>query len=106
LTANTSQGRFHYADSPTAASGQPCRIFIGGLWFGNGGAFALKELRHELAQQRQENQRLRERNLALGAEVLDLKLGLEAVEERARAELGMVRRGETFYQLVEPKANL
>jgi len=81
-------------------------VLQGPLWFGNGGVFALKELRHELAQQRQENQRLRERNLALGAEVLDLKLGLEAVEERARAELGMVRRGETFYQLVEPKARL
>ncbi len=73
----------------------------GPLWFGNGGIFALRELRTELGQQQTENHRLRERNQALGAEVLDLKLGLEAVEERARVELGMVRRGETFYQLVE-----
>jgi len=78
-------------------------LLQGPLWFGNGGVFALKELRHELGQQRDENRRLRERNLALGAEVFDLKLGLEAVEERARAELGMVRRGETFYHLVESK---
>jgi cell division protein FtsB len=81
-------------------------VLQGPLWFGNGGVFALKELRRELTQQHHENQRLRERNLALGAEVLDLKLGLEAIEERARAELGMVRRGETFYQLVESKARL
>jgi cell division protein FtsB len=71
------------------------------LWFGQGGVLALKQLQREIGQLRGENQQLRDRNLALGAEVLDLKQGLEAVEERARAELGMVRRGETFYHLVE-----
>lgn len=71
------------------------------LWLGDGGALALWKLRREIAAQRSENGKLRERNLALEAEVRDLKEGYEALEERARAELGMVRRGETFYQLIE-----
>lgn len=71
------------------------------LWFGNGGLLGLWQLKREIAAQQAENQRLRERNQALTAEVLDLKEGLEAVEERARAELGMVKRGETFYHVIE-----
>ena len=54
-----------------------------------------------IALQREDNARLEARNLRLAAEVHDLKEGLEAVEERARSDLGMIGRNETFYQLVE-----
>lgn len=59
-----------------------------------------RRLAAEIDAQRQENARLAERNAALAAEVRDLKQGSGAVEERARTELGMVKRGETFYQVV------
>lgn len=71
------------------------------LWLGDGGLLSLWKLGHEIEMQKTENSRLRERNLALEAEVRDLKEGVEALEERARSELGMVRRGETFYQMIE-----
>lgn len=72
------------------------------LWFGNGGILALWQLQREVAVHRTEIAELRARNRALEAEVLDLKQGLEAIEERARNELGMVKKGETFYQIIEP----
>ncbi len=71
------------------------------LWLGDGGVLALWKLKREIAVQKLENSGLKERNLALEAEVRDLKEGYEALEERARAELGMVRRGETLYQIIE-----
>jgi cell division protein FtsB len=71
------------------------------LWLGDGGVLALWKIKQEIAVQKLENAGLKERNLALEAEVRDLKEGYEALEERARAELGMVRRGETFYQIIE-----
>lgn len=71
------------------------------LWLGDGSVLSLWKLQREISAQAQENQRLRQRNLALEAEVRDLKEGVEALEERARAELGMVRRGETLYQIIE-----
>ena len=71
------------------------------LWFGNGGMLDVWELKREIAAQREENARLRERNQALAAEVVDLKQGLAAVEERARVELGMIKKGETFYLIVD-----
>jgi cell division protein FtsB len=71
------------------------------LWLGDGGLLSYWKLRQEIATQKAENADLRERNGALEAEVRDLKEGYEALEERARSELGMVRRGETFYQLIE-----
>ncbi len=71
------------------------------LWMGEGGLLDVWELHREVENQRQENARLRERNEALNAEVLDLKQGLEAIEERAREDLGMVKEGEIFYQVVE-----
>ena len=74
------------------------------LWFGSGGFLTLLQLQREIDHQRVENARLRERNQALEAEVADLKEGLAAIEERARSELGMVKKGETFYQVVEPPA--
>jgi len=71
------------------------------LWFGSGGLLTLWQLKREIEHQRDENARLKERNLALEAEVADLKQGLAAIEERARNELGMVKKGETFYQVIE-----
>ena len=70
------------------------------LWFGQGGWLRAWELDRQLAQQRAGNARLKARNDALEADVVDLKEGVEAIEERARTELGMIRRDETFYQLV------
>ncbi|MDH3526596.1 MAG: cell division protein FtsB [Gammaproteobacteria bacterium] len=71
------------------------------LWVGEGGLRDVWDLHQEVENQRQENAGLRERNEALNAEVLDLKQGLEAIEEHAREDLGMVKDGETFYQVVE-----
>jgi cell division protein FtsB len=72
------------------------------LWIGKGGWLRVWELDRQLAQQRAGNARLQARNDALEAEVVDLKQGLEAIEERARLELGMIRKDETFYQVVTP----
>jgi cell division protein FtsB len=71
------------------------------LWLGDGGVSELLRLKHEISLQQQENAGLRERNEALEAEVMDLKQGEAAVEERARRELGMIRRDETFYQAID-----
>ena len=72
------------------------------LWTGNGSIPKVWELQSALEIKRQEKTRLSERNQVLEAEVSDLKSGLEAVEERARLELGMIKKGETFYQVIEP----
>jgi cell division protein FtsB len=61
-------------------------------------------LRQAVAAQSAENGQLAERNRQLAAEVRDLKTGLEALEERARSDLGMIARNETFYQVVPPAA--
>ncbi|NKB32023.1 MAG: cell division protein FtsB [Pseudomonadales bacterium] len=71
------------------------------LWLGDGSVRALNMLQTELEAQRQSNSELEERNRLLEIEVVDLKTGLEAVEERARSELGMIEEGETFYLLVD-----
>ena len=71
------------------------------LWFGEGSLQDVWELHREVEFQRQENIELRERNAALEAEVRDLRQGLDAIEEHAREDLGMVKEGETFYQVVE-----
>lgn len=71
------------------------------LWIGDGGVAELHQLEAQLAVQQQENEALRLRNEMLESEVLDLKNGLEAVEERARADLGMTRKDETFYMIIE-----
>ena len=62
------------------------------------------ELDRSLAQQRLANAKLKARNDAIDADVKDLKQGMEAVEERARMELGMIRKDEVFYQVVTPDA--
>ena len=72
------------------------------LWVGKGGWMRVWELERNLAQQHEGNARLKARNDALEAEVRDLKEGNEAIEERARLELGMIKRDETFYQVVKP----
>jgi len=73
------------------------------LWIGKGGWLRVRELDRQVAAQHEANARLRARNDALDADVRDLKQGLDAVEERARFELGMIRKDEIFYQLVVPK---
>ncbi len=70
------------------------------LWFGEGGLKDVWELKQSRDVQRFENEELKERNAALEAEVLDLKQGLEAVEERARVEMGMIKADEIFYQIL------
>lgn len=71
------------------------------LWAGDGGVQELYRLSQEIDRQSSENLALRERNEALEAEVLDLKQGAAAIEERARSELSMIRHDETFFQSVE-----
>lgn len=71
------------------------------LWVGDGGIPEALHLQQELEAARQERARLQERNRELDAEVTDLKKGLDAIEERARSELGMVGRDETFYQIID-----
>jgi cell division protein FtsB len=71
------------------------------LWFGKGGWLRVWALDRELEAQRQANERLRARNAALDAEVRDLKTGYDAVEERARNELGLIRQDEVFFQVIE-----
>lgn len=71
------------------------------LWLGKGGLLRVWEMERQIESQRAVNSGLQARNAALDAEVRDLKQGLEAVEERARNELGMIRRDEIFFQVLE-----
>jgi cell division protein FtsB len=71
------------------------------LWFGNGGLLRVWQLNQSVAAQKAENAKLKERNEALEAEVRDLKQGLEAIEGRARTDLGMIKKDETFFQVVD-----
>jgi cell division protein FtsB len=71
------------------------------LWVSDTGYRAAWRLDEQVAAQQVENETLRERNRALAAEVSDLKTGLDAVQEIARSELGMIREGETLFQVVE-----
>lgn len=74
------------------------------LWFGRGGQKDLRDLRETVAAQREEILVLQERNQTLAAEVQDLKQGLEAIEELARSEMGLIKEGEVFYQIIKPQA--
>lgn len=69
------------------------------LWVGEGSLAHVTQLKQEIASQQGENEKLLERNRVLTAEVIELKQGLETIEERARHELGMVKEGETLFQL-------
>lgn len=71
------------------------------LWFGEGSLPDVWELQQQIQEQKAENDKLRERNAALEAEVKDLKQGMSAIEERARSELGLIKKGETFYQVID-----
>lgn len=71
------------------------------LWLGEGGMADIGRLKAQIAEQRAENERLQERNRIMEAEVMELKQGMETVEERARHELGMLKQGETLYLLME-----
>ena len=71
------------------------------LWFGKGGWLRAWHVESDLSLQKAKNSELEGRNAALAAEVRDLKQGTEAIEERARYELGMVRQDEVFFQIVE-----
>ena len=71
------------------------------LWLGKGSWLRVWEVETEIRSQREANARLRARNTAMDAEVRDLKQGFEAIEERARSELGMVRSDEIFFQLLD-----
>ena len=70
------------------------------LWFTTEGFGKTRNLRDAVAEQRLQNEKLRDRNQALDAEVINLKQSLEAAEERARTDLGMIGPDETFYQVV------
>jgi len=70
------------------------------LWFSDDGYRKTLKLRSAVAEQRALNDTLRERNAALDAEVINLKQGVDAAEERARTDLGMIGKHETFYQVV------
>ena len=72
------------------------------LWFGKGGWLRAWEVDRQVSAQKAKNTDFEKRNAHLAAEVRDLKTGTEAIEERARQELGMVKPDETFYQYVEP----
>jgi cell division protein FtsB len=74
------------------------------LWGRHGGMHEVDALRVAVQKQHDENDRLIQRNEALGADVKDLKNGEQAVEARARSELGLVKPGEVFYQVVEKPA--
>ena len=70
------------------------------LWVGDGSLSEVVQLSKELERQKQKLQLLEQRNSVLEAQVLDLQNGLEAFEEKARNDLGMIKQGETFIQLI------
>ena len=70
------------------------------LWFGDGSLSEVVQLTHELELQKQRLKELEARNRILEAQVLDLQNGLDAFEEKARNDLGMIKQGETFIQLI------
>jgi len=73
------------------------------LWLGKGGWLRVWSLDQQVQEQKEANVRLRQRNGALDAEVRDLKQGFEAIEERARYELGLIKQDEIFFQVVPPR---
>jgi len=73
------------------------------IWLQDGGVPEVLQLEREVASEKVEVESLQERNQSLDAEVKDLKRGLDAIEERARSELGMIKQGEVYYQVIEDK---
>jgi cell division protein FtsB len=74
------------------------------LWFGKNSVPDYLVLKENVIRQQDTNEKLKQRNKLLFADTDDLKLGLEAIEERARNELGMIKENETFFRLI-PKEN-
>ena len=74
------------------------------LWLGKGGWLKVWDLNRQIEAQQQVNQQTQARNALLDVEVRDLKQGTEAIEERARSELGMIKRDEVFFQILEKPA--
>ena len=75
------------------------------LWLGKGSWLRVWEVDQQVRVQRETNQKLSLRNTALDAEVRDLKQGSDAIEERARSELGMIKRDEIFFQILDDRRN-
>jgi cell division protein FtsB len=74
------------------------------LWFGKGGWLHVWQVDSQLDEQQEKNRQLEARNAMLGAEVRDLKQGYDAIEERARYDLGMVKSDEVFFQIEDARA--
>lgn len=70
------------------------------LWVGDGSVSEILYLQKEVESQRQHKKELEERNASLAAEVKDLKQGYDAIEERARSEMGMIKKDEVFFQII------
>ena len=73
------------------------------LWFGKNSVPDLLAMQQEVTEQSLQNANLNQRNSLLKADISDLKIGLDAVEERARNELGLIKQGETFYRILPPE---
>lgn len=76
------------------------------LWIGKGSWLKVWQLENQVTEQHKANEKLKARNAALDAEVKDLKTGVDAIEERARNELGMIRSDEVFFQILDHSATL
>jgi cell division protein FtsB len=72
------------------------------LWFGEGSWPRAQAVRAKFELQMSENEKLQQSNATMEAEVLDLKTGLDAIEERARVDLGLVRQGDVYFQIIQP----
>ena len=75
------------------------------IWLQDGGIPEIIQLQQEVEEVKTEVEKLLERNASLDAEVKYLKKGLDAIEERARSEMGMIKQGEVYYQVIEPEAD-
>ncbi|MFQ3235358.1 MAG: cell division protein FtsB [Paraglaciecola sp.] len=73
------------------------------LWFGKNSVPQYITMQQEVSEQALQNTSLEQRNNLLKADINDLKIGLEAIEERARNELGLIKQGETFYRILPNK---
>ncbi|WP_075321825.1 cell division protein FtsB [Histophilus somni] len=73
------------------------------FWFGKNGYLDYQDIKVEIIQRKQENQKLSQRNQTIFAEIQDLKNGIEAIEERARMEHEMIKQNEVFYRIVKNK---
>lgn len=71
------------------------------LWLSSDGVMPFWQLKRDIAQQDIQNKMLQKRNDQIAAEIEDLKVGTEAIEERARKDLGLMKSGEVFYQIVQ-----